>query len=195
MLNKIKGLALKWTIWHSMLHSHINKDLEMCWRTLKCPVLLSPKEDASESLSYTKAKFCLSTSSSNKLWRALIKSGHLICESSITPGRNYFWNSRTATLHVQFFPVLPLQRRRQAWLSLWHHPASLSWYRNVMDYTEKNKWLLSSLFSGASDEGIKTRAVHNLKNIRKPEDISFNFALIFYTFSEGFFQGLLPDKA
>lgn len=97
MLNKIKRLVLRWTIGHSMPHSHINKDLGMSWRTLNCPVLLSPGEDASESLTQrlnSAYQLAVLINCEEHLQNWDIE--HLICESSTTQGRNYFWNSRTA---------------------------------------------------------------------------------------------------
>lgn len=116
---------------------------------------------------------------------SLLKVG-IISETLELP--NFFWElAWEETWHVQFFP---LQHRRLAWLSFWHHPASLSWYRNVMGQgitqrRRKGYWV--DHFLELVMHGSKPGLFSTSKNIRKPEAISFLFVLIFYTFSAGHF--------
>lgn len=77
--------------------------------------------------------------------------------------------------------------RRLVWLPPWHHPTSLSWYRNVMglEITQRRRngyWVAhfrELVTQGSKPEGCSQPQ----KKIRKPEAVSLHFVLIFYTFS------------
>lgn len=101
---------------------------------------------------------------------------------------DFFWESAwEETWPVQFFP---LQHVSLASLPLWHHPASLSWYRNVrgQGITQRRRngyWVAH--FPELVMQGSKPGLFSTSEKIRKPEANSFHFVRIFYTFSAGLF--------
>lgn len=123
---------------------------------------------------------------------------HLICESSITQCRNYFWNSRTTWFLLKVslggdlaHRLLSPAAQKTGLLPLWHHSVSLSWHRNVIGQgiTQGRRdgyWVAH--FVKWVVEGSNTGLVTTSNQIRKPGGISFHFVLIFHNFSAGLFS-------